>query len=79
VFNELKRSLESDGPSSSLWAAMVESEYRSVVRSIFRWVPGREHYVLITSCSDIVDFLKSSKTDLAIRFIHDSYRGRARV
>jgi hypothetical protein len=79
VFNKLKRSLESDGPSSSIWATTVEPEYRSVVKSIFRGAPRGEHYTLITSYSDAVDFLKSSKTDLTIGLIHDSYRGRARV
>jgi hypothetical protein len=34
---------------------------------------------LITSCSDVVDFLKSSKIDPAIGLVLDSYRGRARV
>jgi hypothetical protein len=29
---------------------------------------------LITSCSDVVDFLKSSKSDLAIGLIFDSYQ-----
>jgi hypothetical protein len=57
VFNDLKRSLESDGPISSLWATRVEAEHRSVARSIFEGVPREESYALITSCSDVVDFL----------------------
>jgi hypothetical protein len=32
-------------------------------------------YVLITYCSNVVDFLKSSKSDLAIRLVFNSYRG----
>jgi hypothetical protein len=79
VFNNLKRSLESDGRISSKWVARVEPEYRSVVRSIFGGVPGGELYALITSCSNVVDFLKSSKSDLTIGLVLDSYRGRARV
>jgi hypothetical protein len=39
-------------------------EYRSVARSIFGGVPGGEPYTLITSCNDVVDFLKSSNSDL---------------
>jgi hypothetical protein len=50
-----------------------------VARSIFEGVPGGEPYALVTSCSDVVDFLKSSEIDSAIGFVHDSYRGRARV
>jgi hypothetical protein len=34
---------------------------------------------LITSYSDVVDFLKSSKFDPAIGFVFDSYRSRVRV
>jgi hypothetical protein len=79
VFNDLKKSLESDGPMPSLWAARAELEYRSVVRSIFEGVPRGEPYALITSCSDVVDFLKSSISDLVIGVVFDSYRGRARV
>jgi hypothetical protein len=79
VFNDLKRSLESDGPISSYWAARAETEYRSVVRSIFGGVPGGEPYVLITSCSDVVDLLKSSISDSTIRLIFNSYWGRIRV
>jgi hypothetical protein len=57
----------------------VEAEYRSVVRSIFKGAPGGELYALITSCSDAVDFLKSSETDSAIGLILDGYQGRDRV
>jgi hypothetical protein len=39
VFDDLKKSLESDGPISSLLTARVEPEYRSVARSIFGGVP----------------------------------------
>jgi hypothetical protein len=58
---------------------MPESEYRSVARSILGEVPRGEPYALITSCSGVVDFLKSSKSDLAIGLISDSYQGRVRV
>jgi hypothetical protein len=34
---------------------------------------------LITSCSGVVDFLQSSKSDLTIGLVFDSYGGRARV
>jgi hypothetical protein len=53
--------------------------YSSVVRSIFGGVPGGEPYALITSCSDVVDFLKSSKSDPMIGLVFDSYQGRVRV
>jgi hypothetical protein len=79
VFNDLKKSLESDGPISSQWAARAELEHRFVAGSIFEGVSGGEPYALITSCSDVVDFLKLSKSDLAIRLVFDSYRGRGRV
>jgi hypothetical protein len=79
VFNDLKRSLKSNRLISSKWVARVEPEYESVVRSIFRGISAREPYALITSYSDIVDFLKSSKSDLMIGLIFHSYRGRARV
>jgi hypothetical protein len=49
------------------------------VRSIFEGVPGGEPDALITSCSDVVDFLKLSISDSAIVLFFDSYRGRARV
>jgi hypothetical protein len=49
------------------------------VRSIFGGVPGGESYALITSCSDVVDFLKSFKSDRAMELVFDSYWGRARV
>jgi hypothetical protein len=39
------------------------------VRSIFGGDPGGESYALVTSCSDVVDFLKPSETDLVIGFI----------
>ncbi len=48
--------------------------YRSVVRSIFGGVPKGKPYALITSCSDVVDFLKSSKSDLVIGLVFNSYR-----
>jgi hypothetical protein len=35
-----------------------------------------EPYTLIISYSDVVDFLKSSETNLAIGVIFDNYRGR---
>jgi hypothetical protein len=50
-----------------------------MARSIFGGVLGGDPYALITSCCDVVDFLKSSKTDPMIGLIFDSYRGRARV
>jgi hypothetical protein len=50
-----------------------------IARSIFGGVPGGEPYSLITSCCDVIDFLKSSRSNLAIELIFDSYRGRARV
>jgi hypothetical protein len=34
---------------------------------------------LITSCSDVVDFLKLSKSDPVIELIFNSYQGRDRV
>jgi hypothetical protein len=79
VINDLKMSLMSDGPISSYWAARAETEYRSVVRSIFKGVPGGESYALITSCGGVVDFLKLSKSDPVIELVYNSYRGRARV
>jgi hypothetical protein len=79
VINDLKMSLMSDGPISSYWAARAETEYRSVARSIFGGVPGGESYALITSCSDVIDFMKSFESNPAIGFIFDSYWGRARV
>jgi hypothetical protein len=79
VFNDLKSSLESDRPISSWWATSVEPEYRSIARSIFGGVPGGEPYALITSCSDVVDFLKSCISDPTIGLVFDIYRGRARV
>jgi hypothetical protein len=33
------------------------------VRYIFEGIPVGEPYALITSCSDVIDFLKSSETD----------------
>jgi hypothetical protein len=54
-------------------------EYRSISRSIFERVPGGESYALITSCNDVVDFLRSSETDPVIGIVLNSYRGRARV
>jgi hypothetical protein len=79
VFNDLKILLESDGPISSYWAARVDSEHRSIARSIFRGVPEGDPYALITSYSDVVDLLKLSKSDPVIELIFDSYRGRARI
>jgi hypothetical protein len=60
-------------------SGLLEPEYRSVARSIFRGVPGGEPYALITSYNGVVDFLKSSKSDLVIAPIFDSYQGGARV
>jgi hypothetical protein len=37
-------------------------------------VPGGERYAFIISCIDVIDFLKSSKSDLTIGLIFDSYR-----
>jgi hypothetical protein len=34
VFNDLKRSVESDEPTSSLLVVRVEPQYRSITRSI---------------------------------------------
>jgi hypothetical protein len=42
----------------------------------FGRVPGGEPYALITSCSDVVYFLKSSKSDSATRLVFNSYWGR---
>jgi hypothetical protein len=72
VFNNIKRSLESDGPITSWWAARTGTEYISAARSIFVEVSEGEPYVLITSCSDVVDFFKSSKSDLVIGLMFDS-------
>jgi hypothetical protein len=69
VFNDLKRLLKPDGLILSYWAAWAESEYRSIARSIFGGVSGGEPYALNTSCSDAVDFLKSSETNSAIGVI----------
>jgi hypothetical protein len=49
------------------------------VRFIFGGVLGGEPYALITSCSDVVDFLKLSKSDPAIGLAFDSYQSIARV
>jgi hypothetical protein len=49
----------------------------SAVISIFGGVPGGEPYALITYCSDVIDFLKSSKSNPAIRLIFNSYRVEA--
>jgi hypothetical protein len=59
-------------------ATSAELEHRSAARSIFGGVRRGESYASTTYCSD-VDFLKSSKSDLAIRLVFNSYRGRARV
>jgi hypothetical protein len=74
VFNDLKRSLESDGPISLYWAARAELEYKFIARSIFGGVSEGESYVLITSCSDIIYFLKSSKSDPTIELVFDNYQ-----
>jgi hypothetical protein len=47
----------------------VEREYRFIAKSIFGGVLGGEHYALIISCSDVVDFLKSSETGPVIGLI----------
>jgi hypothetical protein len=69
VFNDLKRLLESDGPISSWLTARAEPKYRSVGRSIFGGDPGGQPYALVTSCSDVVAFLKLSETDPVIRLV----------
>jgi hypothetical protein len=43
------------------------------MKSILEGVPGGESYALITSCSDVVDLLKSSKSDLAFGLVVNSY------
>jgi hypothetical protein len=65
-------------------AARAELEYRSISRSIFGGVLGRKLYALITSCSNVVAFLKSPETDptighilIAIR-VEPEYRSVAR-
>jgi hypothetical protein len=45
-----------------------------VVRSIFRGVPGGEPCALIISYSDVVDFLKSSKSESLIAIGVESER-----
>jgi hypothetical protein len=45
-----------------------------MVRSIFRGVPGGEPCALITSYSDVVDFLKSSKSESLIAIGVESER-----
>jgi hypothetical protein len=59
---------------------LVQSQSIDLQRDIFfEGVPRGEPYALITSCSDVVDFFKSSKSDLVIRLIFNSYQGRVRV
>jgi hypothetical protein len=43
------------------------------MKSILEGVPEGESYALITSCSDVVDFLESSKSDLTFGLVFDSY------
>jgi hypothetical protein len=59
--------------------ARTEPEYRFIARSIFGGVPRIDSYALITFCSDVIDFLNSSKSDPAIGLVFDSYWGKARV
>jgi hypothetical protein len=54
----------------------AESEYRSVIRSFSRYGPKEESNAPIATESEVVDFFEA---DLAIKLVHDSYRGRARV
>jgi hypothetical protein len=49
-------------------------EYRSAIRSIFGGVPRGESYALITSYSDVIDFLKPSESGPTIELVFDSYR-----
>jgi hypothetical protein len=50
-------------------AARAELEYRSVARSIFGDDLGRELYALVTTCSDVVAFLKLPETDPTIELV----------
>jgi hypothetical protein len=55
--------------SSRYSRLLRQVEYRSVVRSVFGGNPGGEPYALVTSCSDVVAFLKSSEIDPVIRLV----------
>jgi hypothetical protein len=55
LLRQLKLTRRSD---SSMIAIGVESEYRSVARSLSRWGPKRESNALITAESEIVNFLR---------------------
>jgi hypothetical protein len=84
VFNDLKRSLESDGPISSSWllgqshlvigliliAIGVDPEYKSVSRSLSEWGTKGEPNAPIVTESEAIE------ADLATGFVHVSYRGR---
>jgi hypothetical protein len=55
--------------SSRYSRLLRQVEYRSVVRSVFGGNPRGEPYALVTSCSDVVAFLKSSEIDPVIRLV----------
>jgi hypothetical protein len=55
LLRQLKLTPRSD---SSMIAIRVESEYRSVARSLSRWGPKGESNAPITAESEIVDFLR---------------------
>jgi hypothetical protein len=46
---------------SSMLAIGVESDYRSVARSLFRWGPKGESNALITVGNEVTDFLRRLK------------------
>jgi hypothetical protein len=48
-------------PDSSLLAIGVESEYRSVTRSLFGWGPKGEPNAPIVAESEVADFLRLLK------------------
>jgi hypothetical protein len=75
VFNDLKRSLKSNESISSYWAARlshpvigliliairVETEYRSVSRSLSGWGPNGELNAPVAAESEMVDLLRLLK------------------
>jgi hypothetical protein len=61
---------------SSMAAIGVEVEYRSVARSFSRRGPKRESNAPIVAKSEVMNFFEVVEAGLAIKLIHDSYRGR---
>jgi hypothetical protein len=59
---------------SSLIAIGVETEYKSVGRSLSGWNSKKESDAPIVAESEIVDFAEAIEADSTIRLIHVSYQ-----